>query len=134
MFVSTIYTIKMLAKSRRHVETIGSVTEKRKSRDRKFAISSITFNVVFFLLKMPMTIIISTGYTSANFYLYQIAFSLFFLNFSTSIFVHFFTNSLFRRELSYSKFESLIQTLHINGFNKIHTYEQKFSTSTLSLL
>lgn len=66
---------------------------------RKFAISSITFNVVFFLLKMPMTIIIYSGYTSANFYLFQIAFSLFFLNFSTSIFVHFFTNSLFRREL-----------------------------------
>lgn len=99
MLISSFYTIKMIAKSRRNVEAIGSVTERRKNRDRKFAITSITFNVLFIVLKMPLTVFITIGYTNVNYYLYQIGFSLFFLNYSISFFVHFFTNSLFRREL-----------------------------------
>ena len=79
IIVSSFYTIKMLAKSRRHVEAIGSVNDRRKNRDRKFAVTSITFNVLFIFLKMPMTIFISIGYTSVNFYLFQIAFLLFVL-------------------------------------------------------
>ena len=99
MLISSLYTIKMLRDSRRHVEAIGSMDDKRKSRNRKFAITSITFNVLFIVLKTPLLICISIGYYNVNYYLYQISLALFFLNFSISFFVHFFTNSIFRREL-----------------------------------
>ena len=99
MFISSIFTIKKLKDSRRHVEMIGSVAEKRKSRDRKFAITSITFNVLFIVLKMPFVVSLAIGYNLVSYYFYQIAVSLFYFNYSISFFVHFFLNSLFRREL-----------------------------------
>ena len=99
MIISSVITIKKLRDSSRSVEMIGSVAEKRKSRDRKFAITSITFNVLFIVLKMPFLVSTLIGYKVVSFYLYQISLDLFFFYFSISFFVHFFTNSLFRREL-----------------------------------
>jgi hypothetical protein len=77
MFTSSIYTIKKLKDSRRQVEMIGSVAEKRKSRDRKFAITSITFNLLFIVLKMPLVIASVIGYNLVSYYLYQLLDSLF---------------------------------------------------------
>lgn len=98
MLISSIYTIKMLRDSRKLVEMVGLVIGRRKSRDRKFAITSITFNVLFIGLKTPLVICVALSYISVNYYFYQTSLSLFFLNFSISFFVHFFSNSLFRRE------------------------------------
>ena len=99
MIISSVITIKKLRDSSRSVEMMGSLAEKRKSRDRKFAITSITFNVLFIVLKMTFLLSILIGYKVVSFYMYQISLDLFFLNFSISFLVHFFTNSLFRREL-----------------------------------
>ena len=99
MIISSLITIKKLRDSSRSVEMLGSVADKRKSRDRKFAITSITFNVLFIVLKMPFLVSILIGYHVVSFYLYQISLDLFFFNYSISFFVHFFTNSIFRREL-----------------------------------
>ena len=100
MIISSLITIKMLRDSRRQVEMMGSVAEKRKSRDRKFAITSITFNVLFIVLKMPYLVCISIGFYYVNYYVYQVSYAMFFLNFSINFFVHFFSNSIFRKELT----------------------------------
>ena len=99
MVISSLVTIKTLRDSRHHVEIVGSVDEKRKSRDRKFAITSITFNVLFIVLKMPLLVCVAIGYNFVSTYVYYIALALYFLNYSISFIVHFSTNSLFRREL-----------------------------------
>ena len=99
MIISSLITIKSLKDSRRQVEMIGSAEEKRKSRDRKFAITSITFNVLFIVLKMPFLVCVAIGYNFVSSYLFYIALALYFLNYSISFLVHFATNSLFRREL-----------------------------------
>ena len=47
MFFSSIYTVKLLRDSSRNVGMLGSQAEKRSSRDKKFAITSLTFNILF---------------------------------------------------------------------------------------
>ena len=99
MLFSSVIMIKILRDSRHHVEIVSSVDEKRKSRDRKFAVTSITFNVLFIVLKMPILVVTLIGYNFVSTYVYYIALALYFLNYSISFLVHFATNSLFRREL-----------------------------------
>ena len=99
MFFSSVIMIKTLRDSRHHVEIFSSVDQKKKSRDRKFAVTSITFNVLFIALKMPLLVVTLIGYNFVSTYLYYIALALYFLNYSISFLVHFFTNSLFRKEL-----------------------------------
>ena len=46
MLVTTIVTIRSLWKSRVSIERIGNADKQRKSRDIKYAVSSVTFNVI----------------------------------------------------------------------------------------
>lgn len=102
MFITSIITIKLLWKSRRQVEMVGNLSSqqnKRKSRDRMFALTSLTFNILFIVLKMPLLICLTIGFAFLNNYVLEVAILLYFLNFSIGFFVHFVSNSLFRREL-----------------------------------
>ena len=47
MIVSSLLTIRLLIKSRNSIERVGNVAIDRKSRDQKFAVSSVTFNILF---------------------------------------------------------------------------------------
>ena len=100
MIVSSILTIRMLIRSRNSVERIGSLNKERKTRDTKYAISSLTLNFTFIVLKMPSAIFYTmSAYISYyNLYYYKSSLFLYYLNMSISFFVHFTTNSLFRRE------------------------------------
>lgn len=100
LFVSSLITIKMLRDSRRHVNLIRMSTDhSRISRDNKFAVTSLIFNFLFILLKLPLLYCSSVGYTLVNNYLLQVANLLFFVYFSIGFWIHFVSNSLFRREL-----------------------------------
>ena len=95
MIVTSIVTIKQLIKSRHILErNVGKANKQRKIRDMKFAISSLAFNVVFIAFKMPFFI---TNIIYHEIF-FHIAFILFLINCSSNFLIHFFTNSIFRRE------------------------------------
>ena len=101
MSITSTLTIRLLIKSRNSVERInGKAMKERRSKDKKYAISSITFNIMFIVLKLPILVffILSAFYSYYDLYFYHVTFLLHFLNVSSSFFVHFATNSLFRRE------------------------------------
>lgn len=99
LFGSSLYTVKLLGGSRRHVRMIGRVAERRKSRETKFAVTSFTFNVLFIVLRMPVFITSTIGLHNVSPYILSIANLLYVVDFSDSFFVHFASNSVFRREL-----------------------------------
>jgi hypothetical protein len=96
----SILTIRALFKSRNSVERTGNLSKDRKSRDRRFAISSVTFNTMYIVLQMPSAVY----FTLVAFYSYYDAYYfaganlLFYLNCSLGFVIHIVTNSLFRRE------------------------------------
>ena len=102
MFITSIITIQLLWKSRRQVELVGNLSSqqnKRKSRDAMFAITSITFNILFIVLKMPLLVCLIIGFEFINGYVLEFSILFYFLKLSIGVFVHFISNSLFRREL-----------------------------------
>ena len=128
LFVTALITVKLLRNSRRQVEMIGSVSEKRKSNERKFAVTSIAFSISFIVLKMPFVISVAIGYSNVNGYIIQIGSLLFFLNFSIGFLIHFTSNSLFRREFLVmlrirkpNAVESVTQTNHLKNTKNIRT-------------
>ena len=102
MFITSMITIKLLWKSRRQVQMVGNLSSqqnKRKSRDAMFALTSLTFNILFIVLKMPLLVCLIIGFEFINVYVLEFSILFYFLNFSIGFFVHFVSNSLFRREL-----------------------------------
>ena len=97
---SSIYTIKLLRDSRRKVNLTEAAADKRRVRENKYAITSLTFNILFIVLKTPFFIVTTIGYSNFSVYVLYFMNLLFALNFSISFLVHFALNSLFRRELS----------------------------------
>ena len=100
MIITSILIILLLIKSRNSVAQNGQVSRDRKSRDRKYAISSITFNISFIALKLPLAIFyINLAYFNLNDpVFYKIVYLLYFLKMSMSFFIHILSNSLFRRQ------------------------------------
>ena len=100
MLIISILTIRMLIKSRNSVERIGNMSKDRRSRDKKYAISSMTLNIMFIICRLPGSTfyILFSFYSYFDLYLYSFSSLLFYLNSSLGFFVHMLTNSLFRRE------------------------------------
>ena len=101
MIVTSILTFRMLIKSRKSVERNGKLSRDRKTRDMKYTISSLTLNIMFIICRLPGTVffILSGFYSYFNVYLYKISSLMFFINVSSSLFIHLVTNSVFRREV-----------------------------------
>ena len=101
MVVSSILTIRLLIKSRNSVERVGNLGRDRKSRDTKYAVSSVTFNIMFLILKTPLMIFYTlfAFYYYYDVYFFNISFFLSALNSTSVFFIHLVTNSIFRREL-----------------------------------
>ena len=101
MIVTSIVTIRLLLRSGGLVEKSGVRNKKRRSRDIKFAISSLAFNAFFIAFKTPFLVayIVTRGENFNNDYFMQISFFLFLFYCSSNFFIHFATNSIFRREL-----------------------------------
>ena len=109
MIVTSVLMTKALVSSRRKVQGNNGATangtssniKSRKSRDFKFAVTSLTFNILFIVLKMPLTIyyLLFAAGMNVNSYYYQISTVLFYANSSINILVHLASNSIFRKEL-----------------------------------
>ena len=104
MFTSSIVSIKMIRDSARNIgRATNANLSNRNSRDLKFAISSIVFNITFIVFKMPFSLIfflenfIPSLMTSYE--LLATASTLAYFHYSTGFFIHLFSNSIFRREL-----------------------------------
>ena len=100
MIILSILTIRVLIESRRKVERVGRVDKERKSRDFRYAVSSITLNILFVVLKTPTMIyyLLNAYNLVSNVYFSQIAVLFFNINASDSFIVHLISNSLFRQE------------------------------------
>ena len=112
MIASSLLIVRLLIKSRNSVAKNGNVCNHRKSRDTKYAISSVTFNIMFLLLKTPVMIYYTLFAFYLNFDMYYLSISSFlnYLNSASFFFIHLVTNSLFRRE-----FLVLIGFVNTNG-------------------
>lgn len=100
MIITSIISIRLLIKVRSILEQLGNVDTARMKREAKFAISSLAFNFLFIILKMPLLIFyfLFAFDFSYDTYFYEISRSLFFLYTSLSFFIHFASNYQFRRE------------------------------------
>jgi hypothetical protein len=100
MMVSSIITIRLLYRSRRSLERAGKISRERKSRDAKYAVTSIAFNLMHVVMKTPNFVwyILYANKISTSSYFLTISFFLFLVNCSFTFFVNFASNSIFRRE------------------------------------
>lgn len=109
----SVVIIRIIGSSRRKSIIGKQAVKKRRSRDFKFALTSLTFNVLFIVLKVPLVlyyIVYSTGHDLGE-EIYQIATLMFFLNAAISFLVYMVSNSLFRKEL--------YLLMHIQRFTRI---------------
>ena len=102
MIIFTSITVKRLFKSRSKASI--EVNGKIKNRDVKFALTSISLNIFFFIFNLPVCIFhVVTHYIvleDADFSLLNIIILFcFYLNFGIVFYVNFFTNPLFKNEL-----------------------------------
>ena len=128
MIGSSIITIRLLIKSRNSVARNGNVSKERKSRDQKYAVSSVAFNIMFLVFKSPYMIY----YTLLAFYSYynptffNTTVFLIYLNSASFFFIHLVTNSLFRRE-----FLVLIGLEKRNGEISSNTNKRSFALNRI---
>ena len=101
MIITSALIIRQLYKSRSSIERVGNVNKDRRSRDAKYAITSVTLNILFIILKLPYLVFytLNAYLFYYNVYFYNISAYLHYLYLSLSFFVHLATNSVFRREL-----------------------------------
>ena len=125
MIVTSVLTIRQLYKSRNSIERIGNVGKERKSRDAKFAITSLTLNVMFIILKLPFLIfyVLNAYLLYYDVYFYNIANFLFYLYTSSGFFIHLATNSIFRQEflllIRLKKISGAISSNKVSNTNRI---------------
>ena len=101
MIITSVLIIRQLYKSRNSIERVGNVSKDRRSRDAKYAITSVTLNIMFMIFKLPYLVFytLNAYLLYYNVYFYNISAYLHYFYVSSSFFVHLATNSLFRKEL-----------------------------------
>ena len=102
MITTSIISIRLIRKSSNNVSAQLSSIDRRRKRDKKFAVTSIAFNFMFILLRLPVVmmtvlIIFIPSLASEDLAL-GITNIIYLVNFSSSIIVHLVSNNIFRRE------------------------------------
>lgn len=98
MIITSIITIRLLKKSRGSLEKMGHADKKRRARDIKFTITSLAFNVFFIAFKLPFLIYPLLPLNEIFFTFLNSTLLIYIVNCSSNFFIHFATNSIFRRE------------------------------------
>lgn len=103
IFTTSIISIRTIRKSSRNLMNSQlSLSNIRNKRDVKFAVTSITFNILFIVLRMPgMVLIVLSTYISSlsiSGLELQLTLLLYFMNYSIGVIVHLVSNNLFRAE------------------------------------
>jgi hypothetical protein len=97
--------VRTLYISRHHLESFMSFSQHRRVQDKKFAITSVTLNVFFLVLKLPLVFAGLINYLPTidmyikNDLILEVSISIFLTYSCLMFFINFITNSLFRREL-----------------------------------
>jgi hypothetical protein len=104
MFVFTLITLRKLFKSRKNsCQNSQSSSNKTRQKDIRFAITSITLNVIFLLLNLPygvysiLVLNISMNKDLEKL-IYSIIYVPFYLNLTSLFFINLKVNSIFRNE------------------------------------
>lgn len=123
MIVTSILILIALRSSRlriRHHTETNNIENQKKAREKKFALSSLTFNVLFVTLRMPLAVAyIFSGlgkYLGDEFQ--EISSLLYCGNSSITFLIHIASNSIFRMEV-------------INFFKSTDSNVQKSSTNSI---
>ena len=125
MIATSTAIIRNIYHSRKTVERAGKIDKERRSRDSRFAISSLAFNVLYVVFKLPLAVYYILNEYNINLgdYFQQIAMFAFFLNSSSSFFIHFFSNGLFRKEF--------FILFRLRSFNRVSTSNSTHFKTTL---
>ena len=103
MIGSSIISIRMIRNSTRTIRNHVNECDilNRSTRDFKYAITSITFNALFVVLKMPIVIvaILESFIPDISRVALCVTYLLYFIYFSCGFLIHLVSNSIFRREL-----------------------------------
>jgi hypothetical protein len=117
MLCSSIISIRMIRTSAKNIRNESNILNRR-TRDFKYAITSISFNVMFVVLKSPFVIVIflQSYISNINLVTIHVPYLFYFINYSSSFFVHLASNSIFRREiLLLFRLRRLNQTSFLNA-------------------
>lgn len=102
MFLTSIISIRLIRKSSQNVSKYLTRRNSRQRSDMKFAITSISFNFMFILLRLPfivVAVLMSFSHGVSIFSLeVELTYLVYFMSYSSGIVVHFLSNNLFRRE------------------------------------
>jgi hypothetical protein len=103
LIITSVLTTRQLYKSRHLIERVGNVSKDRKSRDAKYAITSVTLNIMFIVLKLPFLFFyfLNAYFLYYSVYFLTIAAYLFYLYASLGFFVHLATNTIFRQSFCF---------------------------------
>ena len=103
MIFSSIISIKMIRDSTKNIQFHFNESNilNRTTRDFKYAITSVSFNIMFVLLKSPIIIVyvLKSYIPSVSTNTIFVSLLFYFINYSSGIFVHLVSNSIFRREI-----------------------------------
>lgn len=104
MIVTSVLIIRTLRSSRQRLESIKKTTnvnELRRYREIKFAVSSLSFNISYIILRLPLVLtFLLAGYKiNVGTYFNEIAYLLFYGNSSATLLIHVMSNSIFRHEM-----------------------------------
>ena len=103
MFTTSIISIRLIRKSSKNLnKTQTGFRDTRNKRDARFAVTSIVFNFMFIILKLPIIVLavlktLIPGLNSTDLLL-EVTYLVYFLNFSIGLIVHLISNNLFRSE------------------------------------
>jgi hypothetical protein len=98
MFIFTLLILKCLYDSKRN---LSSNNHSAKKRQRKFAVTIIGINIVFFITVTPLSVFYSvcTDTRTPNFiFIKTILLTIFLINYGSSFYINVAVNSLFREE------------------------------------
>ena len=102
MFFFTSFTIKIVFDSRKST----SSNSNNKSKDMKFAISSIAINIIFLLCNLPIFLLdiistysdLFTNLKNLFIVLHSISLFMFYINMGSTFIINYFFNSMFKKE------------------------------------
>ena len=104
MLVITLITLKHIFDSRKKAmahqsnsTTVSANTTNISSKDRFFATTSIFLNIFFFITNIPIGVypFISNFNPSTNYIISNFSLFIYYLNFASTFFISYFTNSIF---------------------------------------
>jgi hypothetical protein len=119
MIGSSIISVRMLLNSAKNIQLHFNESDilSRTTRDFKYAITSITFNCMFVVLKLPIIIvtILESFIPDISKVTICVTYLFYFIFFSCGFLVHFVSNSIFRREfLVFLRLRKPNQVIYLN--------------------